>query len=80
MWKVEGLFGEAKNFTGLRRARYRGRSNMQMQAYMVATVQNLKRLATITIIWFKEKVFALKLFKVQLNLPPKNLIIGQTAA
>jgi transposase len=43
-WKIEGLFGEAKVHHGLRRARYRGRAKMQIQAYMVATVQNLKRL------------------------------------
>ena len=42
--KVEGVFAEAKTFHGLSRARYRGRAKMQIQAYMVATVQNLKRL------------------------------------
>lgn len=45
-WKVEGIFAEAKTFHGLARARYRGRSKMQIQAYIVATVQNLKRLMT----------------------------------
>jgi len=44
MWKIEGIFAEAKNFHGLRRARYRGRNNMQIQAYMIGSVQNLKRL------------------------------------
>lgn len=44
MWKVEGLFSEAKNNHGLGRARYRTRWKVQMQAYMVATTQNLKRL------------------------------------
>lgn len=45
MWKQEGLFAEAKSHHGLRRARYRGRWKMQMQVYVISTVQNLKRLA-----------------------------------
>ncbi|MEN0059380.1 MAG: transposase, partial [Bdellovibrio sp.] len=45
MWKMEGIFAEAKSFHGLRRARYRGRAKVQMQVYMISTVQNLKRLA-----------------------------------
>ena len=31
MWKLEGLFAEAKNWHNLSRARYRGLSNMQIQ-------------------------------------------------
>ncbi len=46
MWKMEGIFAEAKSHHGMRRARYRGRSKMQIQVYMTSTVQNLKRLAT----------------------------------
>jgi transposase len=46
MWKMEGLFAEAKVHHGLRRARYRGRWKMQAQVYVIATVQNLKRLAS----------------------------------
>ena len=45
MWKMEGIFAEAKSHHGMRRARYRGRTKVQMQVYVVATVQNLKRLA-----------------------------------
>ena len=33
MWKMEGLFAEAKQNHGLSRARYRGRSKVQIQAY-----------------------------------------------
>ena len=44
-WKMEGIFAEAKDNHGLERARYRGRSKMQIQAYLIASVQNLKRLA-----------------------------------
>jgi len=42
-WKIEGLFGEAKNFHGLRRARYRGLKKVSVQALMTAIVQNIKR-------------------------------------
>lgn len=45
MWKVEGLFAEGKGNHGLKRAKYRGRAKMQIQAYIIACVQNLKRLA-----------------------------------
>jgi IS5 family transposase len=44
MWKMEGLFAEGKNLHGLERARYRGRRKIQIQAFMIAGVQNLKRL------------------------------------
>lgn len=46
MWKMEGIFDEAKSHHGLRKARYRGRWKMQAQVYIVSTVQNLKRLAS----------------------------------
>ena len=49
MWKIEGLFAEAKNNHGLKRARYRGRAKVQIQAYMIAIVQNLKRL--VAVVW-----------------------------
>ena len=45
MWKIEGLFAESKTFHTLNRARYRGRWKVQVQVYMISTVQNLKRLA-----------------------------------
>ena len=44
MWKSEGLFAEAKQYHGLSRAKYRGRAKVQIQAYLCAIVQNLKRL------------------------------------
>jgi len=44
MWKVEGIFAEAKQLHGLGKARYRGLERVQIQAYMVAIVQNIKRL------------------------------------
>ena len=51
MWKSEGLFAEAKQNHGLTRARYRGRSKVQIQAYLSATVQNLKRLVKALLGW-----------------------------
>src|SRR5215207_3889341 len=43
--RVEGVHGEAKTWHGLARALRRGLGNMQIQAYLTATVINLKRLA-----------------------------------
>jgi len=45
-WKVEGLFGEAKERHCLRRARYRSLGKVQIQLYLTAIVQNLKRLVS----------------------------------
>ncbi len=42
--KVEMLFGEAKVFMGLRRARRRGYKNLMEQCLVTATVQNIKRI------------------------------------
>ena len=42
-WKVEGLFGEAKDNHCLRRTKYRGMANAQIQFYLTALTQNLKR-------------------------------------
>lgn len=41
---LEGLFGQGKNFHGLRRARWRGLSNMFIQSLLIATVLNVKKL------------------------------------
>ena len=41
---MEGLFAEAKQNHCLARAKYRGRPKVQIQAYLIAIVQNLKRL------------------------------------
>ncbi len=51
MWKIEGLFAEAKQNHNLARAKYRGRSKVQIQAYFVAIVQNLKRLVAPVYYW-----------------------------
>jgi len=41
---VEPLFGEAKDWHGLRRFRLRGLWNVNVEALLIATGQNLKRL------------------------------------
>ncbi|MFB3103667.1 MAG: transposase, partial [Pseudomonadales bacterium] len=51
MWKIEGSFAEAKQNHGLSRARYRGRAKVQIQAYLSATAQNLKRLVKAFCFW-----------------------------
>lgn len=43
-WKVEGIFGEAKKNHCLGRARYRGLEKVQIQLYLSAFVQNIKRI------------------------------------
>ena len=43
-WMIEGLFAEAKQFHGLRHARYRGLKKAAIQALMTAMAQNIKRI------------------------------------
>lgn len=40
---IEGLFGQAKNWHGLGRARWRGRAKMRVQVLLTAAVLNLKK-------------------------------------
>ncbi len=51
MWKIEGLFAEAKQNHNLSRAKYRGRPKVQIQAYLSAIAQNLKRLVALFYYW-----------------------------
>jgi len=44
--RIEHIFAEAKQWHGLDRARHRGLASMQQQAYLTATVQNIKRLVS----------------------------------
>jgi hypothetical protein len=53
MWKSEGLFAEAKRNHCLARAKYRGRCKVQIQAYLSAIVQNLKRLVALFYGWLR---------------------------
>jgi len=57
-WKVEGLFGEAKDNHCLRRTKYRGLANVQIQFYLTALSKNLKRVAAMKLSLLN---FALKL-------------------
>jgi len=41
---MEGLFGEAKTYHGLSRAKLRGIDNVEIQLLLTATVLNIKRL------------------------------------
>jgi len=45
-WKIEGIFGEAKQNHSMRRARYRGLSKVQIQFYLIAIALNCKRVVT----------------------------------
>ena len=51
MWKSEGLFAEAKQNHNLARAKFRGRSKVQIQAYLSAIALNLKRLVALFYYW-----------------------------
>jgi transposase len=42
--KIEELFGEAKEFMGFRRSKFRGRKWIKEQVLMTATAQNIKRM------------------------------------
>lgn len=41
---IEGLFGQAKNFHGLSRAKFRGLEKLKIQVPLTATALNLKKL------------------------------------
>ena len=54
MWKIEGLFAEAKQYHGLRRAKYRGIKKFQIQCYMTAITQNIKRIIRLILKYLDE--------------------------
>jgi transposase len=45
---IETVFGDGKERRGLRRARFRGRDRVRIQAWMIATAQNIRQLARCT--------------------------------
>ena len=47
--KIEELFGEAKEWQGLRRFRRRGLEQVREETWLIGWVLNLKRLAKLTI-------------------------------
>lgn len=66
-WKIEGLFAEAKENHCLRRAKYRGILKFQIQCYMIAMVQNFKRLTSLIFAFFIYIFFAKKIKKLFLH-------------
>jgi len=46
-WQIEGIFAESKPYHHFARARYRDLNNFQIQCYMTAIVQNIKRVIKI---------------------------------
>jgi transposase len=46
--RSEHIFAEAKQYHGMGRARYRGLEHLQDQLYLIASIQNLKRLVSFT--------------------------------
>lgn len=49
--KIEELFGEGKEYHGLRRFRRRGWERVREEAFLIGTVLNLKRLAKLLVPW-----------------------------
>lgn len=56
-WKIEGLFAEANGCHGLERAKYRGLTKVQIQCYLIAIVQNFKRLINYVIYFLILRAF-----------------------
>ena len=72
-WKIEGLFGEAKERHCLRRARYRSLVKVQIQLYLTAIVQNLKRLVSRLLDFLRHLFYLSARFDHQTALwPPKG--------
>ena len=65
-WKIEGLFGEAKQNHSVRRARYRGLPKVQIQFFMIAIALNCKRVVKLS------ELFQLIYFIFQRSLPRKT--------
>ena len=61
-WFMEGSFAEGKNLHLLRRALFRGLEWVQIQFYLVATIQNLKKLVKYG--WKKASAPAIQLERV----------------
>lgn len=56
--KIEELFGEAKEFMGMRHAKFRGRRFVREQVLMTAAAQNIKRMVKLLAIKGPERVEA----------------------
>jgi hypothetical protein len=73
MWKIDGLFAEAKDNHGLARAKYRGRAKVQIQAYLTATVQNLKRLVFLLLLRYARNQIRKAKQRTRFNFSSLNL-------
>lgn len=51
-WKIEGIFAEAKALHCLSKAKYRGIKNFQIQCYVTAITQNIKRILNLILLFF----------------------------
>lgn len=60
---IEGIFGEAKEWHGLRRAWRRGLSKMRVQCLLIAAVINLKRLMAVYILKITPYGLIINLFR-----------------
>lgn len=60
--RIEELFGEAKEFMGMRQAKFRTLKFVKEQVLMTATVQNIKRMVKL-LIGIRPKVVALAMEK-----------------
>jgi transposase len=70
-WFMEGSFAEGKNLHLLRRALFRGLEWVQIQFYLVATIQNLKKLVKYG--WKKALAPAVQLKRVSTSSPVEYL-------
>jgi len=86
-WKVEGLFGEAKDNHCLRRTKYRGMANAQIQFYLTALTQNLKRVAAMKpflrklairianmVSWRTTQAFLAQIYNFYLRILPRAVV------
>ena len=66
-----GIISEAKNRQDLSRAKYRGLMNMQIQAYLSASAQNIKRLVAFYLYLLKGHIIFYH-YLIKLSLKQKN--------
>jgi transposase len=77
MWKCEGLFAEGKQQHGLARAKYRGRPKVQIQAYLTAMAQNIKRLVLLLYHWLLARLLVSPETKICAHENPLTLRLFQ---
>jgi hypothetical protein len=73
MWKIEGLFAEAKQNHNLSRAKYRGQPKVQIQALLSASAQNVKRLVALFYCWLLSHWLRMQTKLDSLNEPAHRL-------